>query len=310
VGQTAITASASGARGRRRAGGAIALACAALLLALALAPANAAATFRVSPTVLEARRRGGEAALGTIDVALKGERAARFRVVVQDIRQLPDGSRAYAPPSGSPFSASAWIAVAPRRFAGGPDRVQPVQYRVLVPANAEPGDHLASIAVQRLPPRGAATAVPVEAISARLTVRVPGRVAPAAKIVGLDAPGVADGGPVAIEASVRNTGNVTLDFDRATRGRVAVLDGGKAKASQPFEGLLFPGQTRSYDLAWDDPPLFGDFEAVASVDAGARPVHESEGFWVIPWRQIAALALAALAAVTLALGLRRRRWGY
>lgn len=271
---------------------------------------GAAATFKVSPTVLEARRQGGQAALGTIDVELKGELGRRFRVVVQDIRQLPDGSQAYEPPLGSPFSASSWISVAPAGFGGGPNRVQPVQYQVRVPPNAEPGDHLASIAVQRLPGDGGATAAPIEAISVRLTIRVPGLARPTAEIAGLDVPSVADGGPVGIGTTVRNTGNVTLDFDRADRGRVAIIDGDERKATLPFEGQLFPGQTRRFELSWESPPLFGEFEAVASVDAGADPVRESHGFWVIPWREVAALVLVVLAVLTVALGVRRRRWGY
>jgi hypothetical protein len=283
----------------------------ALLSIVALLPPSALASFKVSPTVLQASRKGGQALLGTIDVELKGERSTRFRTIVQDIRQLPDGSQAYAPPSGSPFSASSWILVSPVHFVGAPDRMQPVQYTVRVPANAEPGDHLASIAVQRLPRGGHATAAPIEAVSVRLTIRVPGRADPEARIVHLDAPSVADGGPVDIGATVRNTGNLTLDFDRAGGGRIAVVDGDETKAATRFEGVLFPGQTRSFELAWDSPPLFGDLEAVASVEAGgADPVRETQGFWVVPWREIGALILVVLAALTVALGVRRRRWGY
>jgi hypothetical protein len=276
----------------------------------ALLPPPAFATFKVSPTVLQASRKGGQALLGTIDVELRGERGKRFRTIVQDIQQLPDGSQAYAPPSGSPFSASSWISVSPVHFVGAPNRIQPVQYTVRVPANAEPGDHLASIAVQRLPRSGSATAAPIEAISVRLTIRVPGRADPEARIVSLDAPSVADGGPVNVGATVRNTGNLTLDFDRADGGRIAVVDGGEVKVATRFEGVLFPGQTRSFELAWDSPPLFGDLEAVASVDVGAQPVRETQGFWVVPWREIGALILVVLAVLTVALGVRRRRWGY
>lgn len=281
-----------------------------LLFAGVLLPPPVFAAFEVSPTVLQARRHGGQAALGTINVRLKGERDRRFRVVVQDIRQLPDGSQAYAPPSGSPFSASSWISVSPSRFVEAQNRVQPVQYAVRVPANAEPGDHLASLTVQRLPRGGRATAAPIEAISVRMTIRVPGRASPEARIVSLDAPSVADRGPVDVGATVRNTGNLTLDFDRKDRGRVAVVDGDETKAAAPFEGVLFPGQTRSFELAWDSLPLFGDLEAVASVDAGAHSVRETEDFWVIPWREIGALLLVALAVLIVALGVRRRRWGY
>jgi hypothetical protein len=289
--------------------GALALACL-LLLVRAASPPTAAASFKVSPTILEATRRGGQALLGTIGVELREERDRRFRVVVQDIRQLPDGSQAYEPPSGSRFSASSWIAVTPTAFAGAPDRTQPVQYRVRVPADAEPGDHLASISVQRLPQGGGATAAPIEAISVRLTIRVPGRARPAAKIVALEVPGIADGGPVEIGTTVRNTGNVTLDFDRANRGGVRVVDGDTAKAKLPFAGQLYPGQTRYFELSWDDPPLYGDFDAAATVDLGGEVVHETQGFRVIPWRELGALVLVVLAVLTVALGVRRRRWGY
>lgn len=274
------------------------------------APSPAAATFKVSPTVIQARRQGGQAALGTIQVEMKGERGRRFRVLVQDIRQLPDGSQAYEPPSGSPFSASAWVSAVPARFAGASNRTQPVQYQVQVPPSAEPGDHLASLTVQRLPRKGQATAAPIEAVSVRLEIRVPGDARPAARIVALDVPGVADGAPVDIGATVRNTGNVTLEFDGANPGRVAIEDGGETKATLPFEGSLFPGQTRFFDLSWDDPPLFGNLEAVAMVDAGPQPARKVADLWVIPWREIAALVLVVLAVLTVALGIRRRRWGY
>ncbi len=179
-----------------------------------------------------------------------------------------------------------------------------------VPAGAEPGDHLASISVQRLPAAAGGTAAPIEAVSVRLDVRVAGRAVRRARIVALDVPAIADGGPIAIGATVRNSGNVTLDFDRGDPGRVRVMDGSEPRARLSFQGRLYPGQTRFFDLSWDDPPLFGAFDAVASVDTGPRPARRTAKLWVIPWREIAALALVVLAVLTVALGVRRRRWGY
>lgn len=282
----------------------------ALAVAGLLAPAGASAFFRVSPTVVELERRPGRAALGTIGVELRGERNRRFRVLVQDIRHQSDGSQAYEPPSGSPFSASSWIAVVPARFAGAPNRSQPVQFRVRVPPGAEPGDHIASLTVQRLSPGEGATAAPVEAVSVRLEVRVAGRVRPGAEITDLDVPAIAGRGPVQVGATVRNTGNVTLDLDRGDPGRVAILDDGKREATLPFDGLLYPGEARRFERAWEGPPLLGGFEAVASVDAGPRPARREVGFWVIPWRELGALLLVVLAVLVTALGRRRRRWGY
>jgi hypothetical protein len=279
------------------------------MVALATPP-KAVATFKVYPTILDVRRSPGRAALGAFNVRLDSEGARRFRVVSQDIQQQPDGTLSYAPPSDSPYSAASWVSVGPRGFAGGPDRTQPLQYRVQVPAGAAPGDHLASLTVQRLPRRDSAVAAPIEAVSVRLTIHVPGHVRANAEISSLELPSIADGGPVEISATVRNTGNVTLDLDGKDRGGVTILDGNDREATIPLEGTIFPGQARAFDLSWDGPPLFGHFAAKASVKVGTQVAERTEKFWVIPWRQIAALVLIVLAALTLSLGIRRRRSGY
>lgn len=290
---------------RRTAGTALA----ALALAL-LAPHPATANFKVSPTTVDLERDAGSAALGTINVRLSDEAGRRFRTVVEEIGQRADGTQVYSPASRSRFSASSWVSVTPRTFLGSPDRTQPIQYQVRVPADAEPGDHLASLTVQRLASAGNATAAAIEAVSVRLTIRVRGAVRPRAEIAGLEVPAVAGGGAVSIGTTVRNTGNVTLDFDRGNPGAVRIFDGDERKAKLPFAGRLFPGQTRVLDVHWEDPPLFGSFDAEASVETGARDARRSEGFWALPWRQIGALTLIVAAVLIFARGWRWRRWGY
>jgi hypothetical protein len=282
------------------------------VLAFLAAPApRASASFKVFPTTVELKRDPGGAAVGTVNVRLRHERGRRYRVVVQEISQKPDGTQVYGPATDSRFSASSWVAVSPSAFSGAPDRTQPIQYRVQVPPDAEPGDHLASLTVRRLASPPGATAAAVMAVSVRLTIRVAGAVRPAARITGLDVPSIAAAGEsVEVETTVRNTGNATLDFEGPNRGSVRILDGGDAEQTLPFRGRLFPGQVRVFDSSWDDPPLLGDFDAEASIEVGGRPVQRREGFWVIPWRQIAALLLIVGAVLLLALGWRRRRWGW
>lgn len=272
---------------------------------------SATAAFKVYPTVVDLQRSAGGAALGTINVELRGEGGHRFRVVIEDVGQRADGSRVYTHASGSRHSASSWVGVSPTTFAGGPNRTQPVQFQVAIPANAEPGDHLTSLTVQRLAGgRGEPTATAVQAVSVRLTIRVRGKLRPRATITALEAPGVAEGGPVSVATTVRNNGNVTLDFDGANRAGVTILDDDDAKATLPFGGQLFPGQTREFVSRWEDPPLFGDFEAEASVRTGDGAIRRDEGFWVIPWREIGAVLLLVAAVLLFARGWRRRRWGY
>jgi hypothetical protein len=279
-----------------------------LAVAALAAPAAARAEFSVGPTVGELSLRPGEAAVGTTRVKLEGERGSRFTIEIEDVVQRPDGGLSYIPPTGSRFSASSWIEASPRSFAGQPNRVQPIEYRVRVPAGAEPGDHVASLTIARQPPgkRGIAA---IQAVSVRLTVRVAGELRESVEIKPLDVPGVAGRGPIAIGAELRNTGNVRLDFDHRNRGSLAILDGEEEPARLRLQGVLFPGQLRYVELAWEGPPLFGHPEAKVTVATRDGSVTKSRAFWLVPWRQGAALILVALAALAVAIGRRRKAAG-
>jgi hypothetical protein len=267
-------------------------------------PAAARADFSVSPTILELGRAPGRVAVGTVEVRLRGEGAQRFAVDVEDVSQTRGGAFSFGTSRSSRFSASRWIKLSPARFRGTPDRVQPVQFTVRVPADAEPGDHVTALTVKRLSPAVGGTTL-VQAVAVRLTVRVRGRLRPAAALLDLRAPRISGGGTVSGKVTVRNTGNVRLNLDRENPGALRVLGSGNVKATLPFRGPLYPGEERAFRLTWADPPLFGHFDIRAAVRAG-RLRKISHGFWVVPWRQAIALALVAFSAGLLIAGRRRR----
>jgi hypothetical protein len=270
-------------------------------------PDAAEASITVFPSLIDVKRAPGGVAVGTFNVRLERERSRRFEVEIQDAVQEPEGGFSYRPVRGSPFSASSWVTVWPHSFRGGANRVQPVEYRLRVPRNAEPGDHVTSLTLRRIPRRGRGVAV-VKAISVRLTVRVKGTIREQIAIEPPDAPNTTGGGPVTVSTRVRNSGNVLLDFERGNKGALEIVDGAERKASLPFRGSLFPGQTRSFRLAWQDPPLLGRFKARAAVKTAKGLTERADGFWVLPLRPAAALILIALAAIVLASGrLGRRR---
>jgi hypothetical protein len=274
--------------------------------ALAL-PAQTEAVFSVGPTVADVSLRPGEAAAGTTRVRVAGERGSRFTIEVEDIAQRPDGGLAYAPPDGSRHSASSWIDVRPRTFGGRRDRVQPIEYRIRVPRDAEPGDHVTSLTVKRQPPAAKAGIATVQAVSVRVTVRVIGELVERVKIESLDVPRIAGRGPVTVGATLRNRGNVRLDFERGNRAALEILDGDEERARLPLKGFLLPGKARSVELAWDDPPLLGQARAALTVATRDGQVTASAAFWLIPWRQAGALALVVVAALTVVGGRRRIR---
>ena len=280
------------------------------VLAIAIAvfggAAPAHAGFRVAPSMVELELRPGGSAVGTVDVHLEGERRARLSVVPEDVVQLPDGGFAYRRPTGAPDAAAGWIAVSPARFAGSPDRIQPVEYRVSVPRGAEPGDHTVSLTVKRrVTPRRREQVTTVQALSVRVTIRVAGR-AREQVTLDLDAPGVAGRGPVTATMRLRNLGNTTLRFDRGNRGSLAWLDGGEVKARVVLRGVLLPRQERRVTLPWEDPPATARIHARARVTTRRGPLTRSADVWMVPWRQAGALVLLA-GGLAVLLGGRRPR---
>jgi hypothetical protein len=149
--------------------------------------------------------------------------------------------------------------------------------------------------------------VPIQAISFRLNVRVPGKARERVEIDSLVVPAIAGRGPVDAAVVVRNTGNLRLDFDRRNRGSLSIASGSDPSVRLPFRGELYPGRSRTFKLGWQDPPLVGHLEARASVRTRDGGVTRSDSFWMVPWRQAGALFLVALAAGLVYLGRRRSR---
>jgi hypothetical protein len=278
----------------------------AFLVAALAAPSVAGAAFSVGPSVHELTVRPGEAHVGSFQVNTRQDHG-RFVIEIEDVLQRSDGGLVYSRPNRSRFSASSWIEVFPRAFTGQPSRVQPVEYRVRVPDGAEPGDHVASLTVKRLPPHGERGVTTIQAVSVRVTVRVAGRRREAVVIESLEAPGLAGRGPVRVRGRLRNTGNVRLNFDRRNRASVVLLDSDERVARLRLRGMLFPGQARDFELSLEDPPLAGRLEARATVKTRTGLVTREARVWMVPWRQAGALVLISTAALAVSSGRRRRR---
>jgi hypothetical protein len=279
------------------------------------APAAASAKFSVFPSTQQFTRPAGSLIAASFKVGLTGERGAQFVIALRDVRQDPSGAFVFQPPTRSQFSASSWVAVIPRRFSGTPDRSQPVNFVVRIPRNASPGDHITSINVIRLPKKksvkttgGVTTGVGIKAaLAMRLTIRIPGALRQDVAMSSVDIPSIIGGAPVVAQVSLTNNGNTYIDFKKHP-GALTINDGDKVKAKLPYVGLLYPGETRTFRVRWESPPLLGHFDARSSVDLGPkRTVSKSSSFWVLPWRQAGALLLIVLAAIVIATGRRNQR---
>lgn len=276
------------------------------MLAAGSLPARAQADFRVAPSLIELDVARGGTAAGAFEVVLDGEPRSRLTVEPEDVVQLPNGGFTFKAPTGAREAPSSWLSVSPRRFAGAPDRAQPVEFRLAVPRDAEPGEHTASLTVKRrVPANPGEQATIVQALSVRITIRVRGQ-AREGVVVALDAPGMAGRGPVKATLRVRNTGTTNLRFDGRNRGSLAFRHGDGVKARVALRGVLLPRQTRTVILPWQDPPLAGKISVRGQVRTADGVVARTAGTWMVPWRQAAALALLSL-GIAMLLGGRRHR---
>ncbi|MFD6681665.1 hypothetical protein [Micromonospora parva] len=203
-----------------------------------------------------------------------------------------------------------WIDVQ-EKVTVGPNETRVVPFTITVPRSATPGDHPAGIAATVSSAGGTVT---VESrVGFRVMLRVNGSARAALAVRGLDATYSPSwnpfaGGTVRVRYTVENDGNVWV----SGTGRVAMSDllGRSSHDATSAVDELLPGGSRTVrtraDGVWalgrlrttvtTSPALLGDGQAGADL----RPASATVTTWVVPWAQLALLALL----VGLLLGLR------
>lgn len=196
-----------------------------------------------------------------------------------------------------------------------------VPFRVTVPANAEPGDHVGAIVASVLSAGAAGSNTPAiqleQRVAARVYVRVDGKLTPGLQVVDVKAtwePGSWIGpGSVKVSYTLRNTGNIRMAVQANTSvaGPFGWLP--SSAKGQHVDELLPGGQVRQSVTVKDVWPLIHEdvtvtakaSKAPAGDEPGLAPVSASTFVWAIPWELLAALAVIIL--VLSWLNWRRRR---
>jgi len=181
-----------------------------------------------------------------------------------------------------------------------------VSVAVGVPERPEPGDHQIGITFVVPAARSAPGNVSLQrGIGVQLLVQVPGDVVRSVDVTDLDGPWLADGGPVRLEATVRNRGNVHHDF--VGPGRLVVDAGGGRRV--PFEDFtVLRDSSRVVVTEWHGPPLFCICRVTVRVPDGQGGTTEATArVIVLPLRLIAAALLLMVGSAVVARERRRRR---
>ncbi|MDG9677192.1 hypothetical protein [Micromonospora sp. DH14] len=203
-----------------------------------------------------------------------------------------------------------WIDVQ-EKVTVGPNETRVVPFTITVPPGATPGDHPAGIAATVSSAGGTVT---VESrVGFRVMLRVNGSARAALAVRGLDATYSPSwnpfaGGTVRVRYTVENDGNVWVSGTSrvamsdllgrsshdATSAVEELLPGGSRTVRTRADGVWALGRLRT--TVTTSPTLLGDGQAAADLRQASATVTT----WVVPWAQLALLALL----VGLLLGLR------
>jgi len=129
-----------------------------LLAILSLLPAAAAAqsgSMALAPARFELEMRPGTETTVVVDLDYKsageGAKPARIVASLNDWTMTRDGRVEFFPANTRPDSASSWLIYSPGEAAVMPGTMHQIRVTVAVPANARPGDHLASLIIEQRP---------------------------------------------------------------------------------------------------------------------------------------------------------------
>ena len=225
-----------------------------------------------------------------------------------------------------------WIALAVGEYTVPAHTASVIPFRITIPADATPGDHVAGVVAEEFvgsdAVKSGAGVTTIHRVAARVYLRVAGTLHPALHLQGFAdvhhlavLPGITGTGSARVSFLVANTGNSRVGLDHVTititglfgheihsRTLRGVPAGQVAAAGQSLPAQVLPGSTVELSTLFDGLPPTDHATVTVSVDGfdpvTTRPVTTvaSRSFWLIPW-----LVVAVVAAVLLAVALWRRR---
>lgn len=237
----------------------------------------------------------------TVVVANRGSAPMDVTVTKTGFTGSKDGALQYK--DDAPYSAARWVTVSPAKIHLAARTTQHVTVHVVMPVKPEPGDH--QVALIFLVPAGknAANIKINRGIGTPIYITVPGPVNKSAIVTALKAPSFAQGGPVSITTSVRDTGTVHRDF-RATDRLEAQVNG----TVVAFPDFTVPrGASRDIETTWHPPLMCICHVTVSIMGAHGDASTKSMRIIVFPVRLLA-IVIGALVVLILGWFLLRRHY--
>lgn len=226
-------------------------------------------------------------------------------------------------PAGQPsVDVGTWITLESANIVVPGQGFVDVPFEMVVPANAESGDHTGGIVTSFVSPSPDGQPVIVDRrLGSRVQIRVAGDLEPSLEVTGLvvdyhGTPNPFSGGTLAVGYTVTNTGNVRLGADQMVDIAGLLRFGSRQAILTPMPELL-PGNSLQFEVELDGVwPTFRTEVTIQLAPVATRdgddvgtgaPATATTSIWTIPWPQLALLLLVAVIPLWVVWSRKRRR---
>ena len=274
-----------------------------VLLIATLSPilhAQSNITLTVSPPLFELSANPGDVLTNSIRLENPTDQDLKVSIDLRNFTALGEEGGVNLTPEETSYSLASWISIEPRETIVPARQTQTYNYRVDVPANAEPGGHFGSIVFKTVPepnvPRDQSGPRVQQEIGALLLVKVSGAIIEEAAIASFGATKQYwENPPVTLETRIQNHGNVHFK----PRGTITItnLFGQEIDKLALEERNVLPNSIRKLTNEWKPEGFrFGRYTASLSVVYGDDDniITSTTTFWVAPWKPVAVVGGAIL----------------
>lgn len=265
----------------------------------------------ISPLTFELTANPGDTLINKLRVYNPTESTISLKMEVEDFRPIGEiGQIIVAPEEEIIYSLKRWVKTEPTEFTLEPGEQKFVDFKILVPENAEPGGKYGSVLVTTTGvigemPAGLAIG---QKVGTLLLLTISGEIKEDLIVKEFIAPAFLATGPVPFTIRFENTGTVHV----RPRGFITITNWwGKKVADVEFPQLnVMPGSIRKIETKWENKWLLGKYTAmlVGSYGTANLPFNPPVlTFWVFPWK-VALGILLVLAAIIIFFIKTGKRW--
>ena len=254
----------------------------------------------ISPAISEYRLDPGEEGSQEINVNNPSDKTIALRVYVQNFLSSDFyGGLSFNNEESGDYTAKNWILLDKQNMVVEPGKTTKLRYRVVVPENAEPGDHYGIIFFETISHNDpfSESAIGINGrVGALQLITVSGEILEKGKVLGAVSSEKCTGvqcsfrtdflrnwGPVPFEFKFENTGNIHTKVS----GKIEIFNilGMKVGEVPIAEENILAGGTKIFEEKWLREPLFGYYKAKLTVVYGSMQVQDRAvvRFIGFPW---------------------------